>query len=756
MNWRSVWLIVQREVKDQLRDRRTLFMVFVLPLLLYPLLGTSSLQLLQFNREHPTSVLVVGHEQLAGLPPLIEGDRFAAEIYAGTNWGQQRELTELILRPQRGPGAISSEGEPLPEALHGLRAGDYHAVICFPPGFAIELQALREQLAARTTPMDELQMVGPEIHYNSARKKSQVTYRRVRLALDLWRGQLVRENLQSAGVPTRAAQPFDITDRDVADQATRFAGVWSALFPFLMLTWAVTGAFYPAIDLCAGEKERGTLETLLASPAERSEIVVGKLLTVILFSLGTVAFNVASVGITASLLVRQLPPSAGLGPPPVLAFAWVLLAALPVSAMFSALCLALAALARSSKEGQYYLVPVFLITMPLVLLAMSPGFELSLGNSLIPVTGVVLVLRALIEGDYVEALRFVGPVAIVTGICCCVSIRWAVDQFSRETVLFREGERFELGLWLRHLLRDREDTPAVAAAVMCAAMILLIRFFLSLAVTAEQVNGAVLTITVQLVAVLTPAVLMTAILTRSPRKTLLLRWPSATGALAAVGLAVAYHPIANLLALMVEAMYPINPGIRDQVETFFDSMPGMPVRLLAIAVIGPICEEIAFRGFILSGFRRLGRTGLAIVLTSIAFGLTHSIMQQSIVAGITGLLIAYLAVRTGSLLPPVLFHIIHNGLALCTADIQLAQPSDGNPLYWAMRKVLGEGGARQLGTAMFGQEDTAGFVYQVSILVVAFLATLGLLLWLHRQPYQKTEEELLQERLEAHEAADAE
>jgi hypothetical protein len=73
-----------------------------------------------------------------------------------------------------------------------------------------------------------------------------------------------------------------------------------------------------------------------------------------------------------------------------------------------------------------------------------------------------------------------------------------------------------------------------------------------------------------------------------------------------------------------------------------------------------------------------------------------------------------------------------------------------------MRKVLGEGGARQLGTAMFGQEDTAGFVYQVSILVVAFLATLGLLLWLHRQPYQKTEEELLQERLEAHEAADAE
>ena len=72
------------------------------------------------------------------------------------------------------------------------------------------------------------------------------------------------------------------------------------------------------------------------------------------------------------------------GPPPPLAPLWLLIALVPVSALFSALCMALAAFARSTKEGQYYLMPLVLVTLPLVMLPMSPGVELNLGNSLIP------------------------------------------------------------------------------------------------------------------------------------------------------------------------------------------------------------------------------------------------------------------------------------------------------------------------------------------------------------------------------------
>ena len=112
-----------------------------------------------------------------------------------------------------------------------------------------------------------------------------------------------------------------------------------------------------------------------------------------------------------------------IGLPPLSAFAWLLLALAPMAALFSALCLALAAFARSTKEGQYYLMPLVLVTMPLVILPILPGVELNLGNSLIPITGVVLLVMALVQGDYAEALRFFVPVCGVTLMCCHLAIR---------------------------------------------------------------------------------------------------------------------------------------------------------------------------------------------------------------------------------------------------------------------------------------------------------------------------------------------
>ena len=91
----------------------------------------------------------------------------------------------------------------------------------------------------------------------------------------------------------------------MADRKCRDGAMWSKILPMLLLLWALTGAFYPAIDLCAGEKERGTLETLLSSPAERSEIVLGKLLTIMLFSIATAVLNLASMGITGRLVLTQ-------------------------------------------------------------------------------------------------------------------------------------------------------------------------------------------------------------------------------------------------------------------------------------------------------------------------------------------------------------------------------------------------------------------------------------------------------------------
>ena len=238
------------------------------------------------------------------------------------------------------------------------------------------------------------QVPRPIVYFNGADEKSQFTQVRVESALRRWTDAIGERLLREGNLPAVAAHPFEVEPSDVAEPEQRQAVVWSKILPFVLLIWALTGAFYPAIDLCAGEKERGTLETLLCSPAERSEIVTGKLMTVMVFSIATSVLNLVSMGLTGAFVIGQM-QSLGTGPtiglPPALAPWWLLVALIPVSALFSALCLALASFARSNKEGQYYLMPLVLVSMPLMILPMAPGVELTLGNSLIPLTGLVLV-----------------------------------------------------------------------------------------------------------------------------------------------------------------------------------------------------------------------------------------------------------------------------------------------------------------------------------------------------------------------------
>src|SRR5207253_6768372 len=156
-----------------------------------------------------------------------------------------------------------------------------------------------------------------------------------------------------------------------------------------------------------------------------------------------------------------------------LALFWAVLLPLPLSAFFSALCLSVGAYARSSKEGQYYLMPLCLVTMPLVFLTLAPGVELNPFYSMVPVTGVSLLLEKLSQvgkPDPALWLYFV-PVLAPMVIYSWLALRWAIIQFQREEVLFREAERLEVGLWLRRLLREREPRPSAGQAVFCFVVV---------------------------------------------------------------------------------------------------------------------------------------------------------------------------------------------------------------------------------------------------------------------------------------------
>ncbi|HEY2838613.1 MAG TPA: CPBP family intramembrane glutamic endopeptidase, partial [Pirellulales bacterium] len=415
----------------------------------------------------------------------------------------------------------------------------------------------------------------------------------------------------------------------------------------------------------------------------------------------------------------------------------------PVSALFSALCLALAAFARSSKEGQYYLMPLVLVTLPLVMLPMAPGVDLSLGNSLIPVTGIVLLLRAMLEGNYQQALIYGPPVIVVTLACCLLAIRWAVDQFNSEGVLFRESERFDLKLWLRQLMHDREETPTVAGAFFCGVVILLIRFFMGFALPQPNSFGelARLTVVTQLVVVATPALLMAIMLTRSARKTLLLRLPTANSTassllslLAAMLLALCVFPAVGWMGVLVEQLYPLSPAVKESLESMLKGTPDLVTLLFVMAVTPAICEELAFRGFMLSGFRHMGHKWRAIVLSSLFFGVTHAIFQQSIVTFFIGMVIGYLAVQTGSLAPCMLYHVTHNSLTVLTSRVSETTLGDYPVLNYLLAR----------------SPDGSGMLCNLPTTLLAGGAAVVLFLWFRQLPYAKSPEEALQEAIEQH------
>jgi sodium transport system permease protein len=226
----------------------------------------------------------------------------------------------------------------------------------------------------------------------------------------------------------------------------------------------------------------------------------------------------------------------------------------------------------------------------------------------------------------------------------------------------------------------------------------------------------------QVVCIALPAVLMAMMLTGRPLKTLLLdRLPSASTCVVAVFLAAFLHPFGLLLSGWIQILYPVQEQLKNELVTFEALLktapyPWLPYVLLA--ALPALCEELAFRGFILSGLRHLGSKRWAIGLAAVFFGMAHGIIQQSISATALGVVIGYVAVQTGSLVPGMLFHLTYNSL-------MFAGPT-----------VL---------SRFTPQHTSAVLPYSWPIFVIAGAGAAVILWWLHRLPYQATREEQIGE-----------
>ncbi len=742
MRWPVVRTIWFREVRDQLRDRRTVLMLVVLPLLLYPLLGMGVLKFAALFAEQPSTVGVVGIEwlkdreappgaspfKLARLPELFEesperGVRFAAELFR-----DPLERDYLRVRPV--------ESEEQLKAL--LETGEIQAGLVITREFVRDLKASRRAVIDLT--VKGAKIADPEKPAGKGAEapgsddaphslvidddRSRLIFNRIRPVLRAWDQAIVKARMdavaQAAGPGGERAE-YHRPLRIPAMKEGRAERMWVRLIPFLVVMMSLTGALYPAIDVCAGEKERGTMETLLISPASRAEIVCGKFLTVWAFSAATALLNLASIGFTAWQFGRIAESSAAavggeggsMPAPSAAALGWCVLLLLPQAALFSAACLALAVYARSSKEGQYYLMPMMLLALPLTLLSMLPGAELSPLYSIIPITGAALLLQKLMLGGITEqVLIYLAPVLVPTIAYCYLALYWAIQQFNREEVLFREAERLDVKLWARRLFREKEPLPSAAMAMTCFLAIMLLRWiFIAQSGAANLLTWQA----IHLIAfVAAPALVMGVLLTSRSAATLRIRAPGLIGLALAVALALTMHVPALWALEVIEDRYPHLFEQFRGLERLFTPAPSLGTMLVVFALLPAVCEELAFRGFILSGLaRRLG-ANKAIMVSSLLFAFAHLNAFQFVPTFVLGLVLGLLAARTGSILPGMIFHFLHNGLILSVAYLR-------EELDWLTPE------AREWLRSDHG-------LYSWPVALVSLLAAIGLSVVLYRRP----------------------
>ncbi len=348
--------IFRMEALAAARDRHTLLYAVLVPLLVYPLLFFGMAQWIVYRKgvEERTVVRVALLE--GALAPPLEG--------------RLSEVTGLKIEKETAP-----EGLPPIERAQALFAGE------------------RVDIA-----LAKAEGPGLSLYYDSGSELSLSGRRRVERALESCREKSRTMAATEKGLDPASLEAIALRKEDLASAEETGRRVLGAMLPIFLLLMSVSGAFYLAVDVTAGEKERKTAETTLLLPVPGRAVFLGKFLAVLGAGGLACALNLGSMLIASRAFFEG--SAAGLSVRlPAASVALVLLVALLFLALAASLLLGVALLARSFREGQSYATPLFTLLILLPILASQPGTRLTAGTALVPVVNAALAMREALEGS---------------------------------------------------------------------------------------------------------------------------------------------------------------------------------------------------------------------------------------------------------------------------------------------------------------------------------------------------------------------
>jgi sodium transport system permease protein len=408
MNTHQIGTVYAKELRDTLRDKRTLISMIVIPTVLMPLLfavvGFIGFKVVRAAQAERQAIMVLGEEHAPAMVAALGEMDDIRLVAVQEDWRER--IADKRLR----------------------------AAVEFPPDFETALAA------------DEATEV--RLYHYEGEMKSGLALRRLRTFFTDRRTALVEERLTARGLPPTLVRPYEMKAENVAPPEKVGGNLIGGFLPYLFIILCFAGAMYPAIDLTAGEKERGTMETILCSPVGRLELVLGKFLMVFTAAISTVIFTLISTGGTFFVAGHFFGDTfggggGGAGGPGGGALALLhpggllgmVAMILPFAVLAAASQLAICLFAKSYKEAQSYVSPLIVVIILPAAIGLMPGVELNWQLALVPVLNLSLVTKEMVSGTFNWGL--ITLIFASSWVYAAAALAWCVRLFNREEVLFR-------------------------------------------------------------------------------------------------------------------------------------------------------------------------------------------------------------------------------------------------------------------------------------------------------------------------------
>lgn len=619
MKHSTIFSLYKKEMLDFLRDKKTVIIMILVPIVLYPLLFLGAMYVgsaIVENQQASTyKVAFYQVEEAENIEKVMMDDTdeldYHFEVVDCENWQQALEDKEID--------------------------------VCI------------------TKEQQDKQIVYQIQHLSSVSESSTAASMMEDIITE-YREQLRKESIEAEGLDvTTILYPIKAECVDLSSNEEAFGSIIGSLLPFLMITSILLGAIYPAIDATAGEKERGTLETLLTLPVSNYELIISKFLAVSTLASISALLNFVSMGMIGIFMYQSVELTGVSGGNIQLgtfipAILIMLVCVLVFAMLLSALCLCICIFAKSFKEAQNYSTPLLLVVMLTGYIGFIPGVELNSTYAVIPIANIVLLVKNIFTFQYSFGNLFL--VLITNIVYSFLAIFIMSKMYNSESLLFGEGGSVKL--FESRANMKKGQMPGIGDAFLLLAFSVLAMFYIG---SYAQLKLGFWGVPVQQILFLLLAAGFAWYMKADYKKLFSIKVPNLASVIGSLFLWIGSYLGMILLSVPLSQMFKESASQLEVLNDWFAKQPFWAV-LLVVGIMPAICEETLFRGFLFGTMKEKWKPFTAIFVSGLIFGIYHMSVIKAVTITFLGMALAYSVYCSGSILTSVLMHLCNNTIAV--------------------------------------------------------------------------------------------